>query len=148
MRSHFEPPPQRFSVFKRITFNGQHTRKRRRRRKEDSDGRRDRGLSYHPSTVVVVVGVSQSSGSTGSSADSLFEPYDVNVLLAANGVYNVGNIPSLVRATRKFLLLPDRLLPPPSLPPRLLTIGLRYCCHWGFPLAAAAEGGEVVGGGK
>ena len=47
----------------------------------------------------------------GSAADSPFDPCNVNVLLAADVVYDVGKIPSLVRATRKLFLLTD--LPPP-----------------------------------
>ena len=52
-------------------------------------------------------------GSTGSAVDSPFDPYDANVLLAADVVYDFGKIPSLVRSTQKFLLLPDRALPSP-----------------------------------
>ena len=79
---------------------------------DDDDNGRDSGLSSHPSVVVVVVGGSQVSGSTLSASDSPFDPYNANVLLAADVIYNVGKIPSLIRATHKFILLPDRPLPP------------------------------------
>ena len=72
-------------------------------------------------------------GSTGSAVDSPFDPYDANVLLAADVVYDFGKIPSLVRSTQKFLLLPDRALPSPPPPPRLRPNGRRYCRCQGFP---------------
>ena len=78
------------------------------------DGGSESVLLSHIFVVVVVVDGLQGSGSTGSAADSPFEPYDANVLLAADVVYNVSDIPNLIRPTRKFILLLDRL---PPLPP-------------------------------
>ena len=56
-------------------------------------------------------------GSMESAADSPFDPYDTNVLLAADVIYDVGKIPSLLRATRKFFLLTNLPLPSSSPPP-------------------------------
>ena len=111
---------------------------------DDDDNGRDSGLSSHPSVVVVVVGGSQVSGSTLSASDSPFDPYNANVLLAADVIYNVGKIPSLIRATHKFILLPDRPLPPPSR--RLCPNGRHYFFRCRFPLAVAAEGRGLEGG--
>ena len=83
---------------------------------EDDDenyGIRVSGLSSHTSAVVFVVGGLQGSVSTVSAANSPFDPYNSDVLLAIDVVYNVGRIPSFFRETRKFLLLRNRLLPPP-----------------------------------
>ena len=102
--------------------------------KKNGEGR-DSGLLSHPSAVVFVVGGLQGSGSTVSTANSLFDPYD-----DANVVYDVREIPRLIRETRKFLLLPDRP-PPPQPPPRLRPNNRRYCRCQGLPLSAVEEVG-------
>ena len=151
MRSCFDPlPPPTCFDFLKDSFEWSAYAEEEEEKDEDKDDGGDSSLVSHTPAFFVLVGVLQGSGSAGSAANSLFGPYNADIILASDVVYDVGEIPSLVRATRKFLILPDRkpTNPPASAaPPKRLPLLLSL----GIPVGSGGrrrKGGGGEGGGR